>query len=97
MITIKLSPVRSDKTPLEVAWYAPILHIKDGPQEYDLSMLPDGATAKHEILGDVSRIGDDYQITLILPHGPNAPYETRFPADIIVIEDGVIDIPIYGE
>jgi hypothetical protein len=95
MLKIKLSPVRSDSESLTASWIAPVLTVNG--EAYDLSELPDGATAVHEILGKVSRVINDYEVTLTLPHGPNAPHETRFPEDIIVDTDGEINLPIYGE
>ena len=95
MLTIKLSPVRADREPLEATWNAPILTVNQEP--FDLTELPDGATATHAILGEVSRTGDDYSVKLTLPHGANAPYETRFPQDVTVAQDGPVAIPPYGQ
>lgn len=95
MITIHLSPVRSDETPLTASYSAPVLTVNSA--EYDLSELPDGATADHSVLGKISRTGEDYELTLRLPHGPNAPESTRFPANIMINENGIINIPEYDK
>lgn len=95
MLKIKLSPVRSDSEPLTASWLAPVLTVN--AVEFDLSELPDGATAEHEVLGTVERSGDDYEVTLTLPHGPDAPYETRFPVDIVMNTDGQLNIPAWTE
>lgn len=95
MLTVKLSPVRSDREPLVASWIAPVLIVNG--VEYDLSELPDGATAEHDVLGTVERTGDDYEVTLMLPHGPNAPYETRFPVPIVMNTDGQLNIPAWTE
>jgi len=93
MLTLNLSPVRSDESRPEVTYAAPVLTV-DGAN-YDLSQLPEGATAQHPILGSVGRIGDDYECTLRLPHGPNAPHSTRFPDPIEVTQDGPVKLPDY--
>lgn len=95
MITIKFLPVRSDAAQPQMSWFAPVITL-DG-QDYDLSELPDGATAQHPVLGSVSRNGDDYELTMTLPHGPNAPAQTRFPEPIVVTENGPIDLPPYDQ
>ncbi|WP_146944994.1 hypothetical protein [Vreelandella venusta] len=64
---------------------------------FDLSELPDGAVAHHHsILGKVTRNGDEYECTIRLGHGPNAPYETRFPRPIVLENhNGPIELPLY--
>lgn len=93
MLTINLSPVRSHEPQPEVSYAAPVLTV-DGI-EYDLSDLPDGATAKHPVLGSVQRTGEVYEVTLRLPHGPNAPEATRFPTPIEVTQGGPVNLPPY--
>ncbi|WP_339118585.1 hypothetical protein [Halomonas sp. BMC6] len=64
--------------------------------DYDLSELPDGATAQHPELGTVKRNGSEYECTIRLGHGPNAPHETRFPAPIALENHyGPIELPLY--
>ena len=64
--------------------------------DYDLSEMPDGATAQHPELGKVTRVGDEYECTIQLGHGPNAPEETRFPQPIVLANhNGTIDLPVY--
>lgn len=94
MLKLNLSPIRSDDPQPSVSWVAPVLTI--GSIGYDLSELPDGATARHLVLGEVSRTGDDYEVTIRLWHGANAPEETRFPAPIEVLTDGEIALPPYN-
>lgn len=91
MLKVNLSPVRSNQERLTASWFAPILTV--GEVEYDLSELPDGATAEHPVLGIVSRDNEDYEVTLRMPHGPKAPEETRFPKPVIMYIDGFIKIP----
>lgn len=64
--------------------------------DYDLSELPDGATAKHPELGKLTRNGDEYECTIRIGHGPNAPHETRFPQPIVLIDhSGTVELPLY--
>lgn len=63
---------------------------------YNLSELPDGAVAQHPELGKVTRNGDIYECTVRLWHGPNAPYETRFPEPIVLENhNGPVELPLY--
>lgn len=92
-IKIKLSPVRSDGE-TKVSVTGTVLTLNG--VEYDLSELPDGATAWHPVLGTVARNGDSYECTVILGHGPNAPHETRFPEPITLIDhNGPVELPPY--
>ncbi|EDM47746.1 hypothetical protein [Marinobacter algicola] len=93
MLNLNFSPVRAEEKQPEVFFEHPVL-IVDGAQ-YDLSELPDGATAKHSLLGTVERSGDNYECTLHLPHGSNAPESTRFPDPIEVTRDGPVELPAY--
>lgn len=95
MLKINLSPVRSDEQQPDIEYNDPVLTV-DGT-DYDLSELPDGATAQHPVLGTVERSGDDYEIALTLTHGANAPKSTRFPDPIEVTENGRVELPIYDE
>ncbi|WP_286806174.1 MULTISPECIES: hypothetical protein [unclassified Marinimicrobium] len=63
--------------------------------DYNLSLLEDGATAQHPVLGTVHRVGNDYECTITLTHGADAPSETRFPAPVTVTENGPIELPPY--
>lgn len=95
MITINYSPLRVDST-LEAQWTAPVLTVNG--VDYDLSLLDDGDRAtQHPVLGDVERNGNDYTVTLRLPHGANAPYTTRFPTPVVMASDGVVDIPAFNK
>lgn len=94
MITINFSPVRSDAPALVIEWDEPILTVNDTP--FDMSLLEDGDTAEHEVLLNASRTGDDYTVTVVLPHGPNAPEETRFPQPVLVASNGVVPVPVYN-
>jgi len=92
-LKLNLSPVRSDEE-TTASVNGTVLTVNG--TDYNLSELPDGATAQHPDLGKVTRNGDEYECTIRLGHGPNALYETRFP-EAIVLENhnGPIELPLY--
>lgn len=60
--------------------------------------LPTGAVGNQWIQGEVRRIDGEICLTLVLPHGQNAPHETRFPAAFDVpmtVVDGEVPLPPY--
>lgn len=60
--------------------------------------LPSDAIGKPWITGDVQRIDGEIHLTLLLPHGYNAPQETRFPAaqnEPMTVTDGPVPLPPY--
>ena len=95
---LKFTSQRRD-TPLELSRTGDTLTING--DTFDFSGLPDGATLPPEAIdsdwfsGPVERIGGVLHISLILPHGANAPEETRFPAPITLKKDGQVDLPPY--
>lgn len=92
-LTLNLSPVRSDEE--TVASLTGTVLTLNG-DDYDLSELPDGAVANHPALGKVTRNGDDYECTIRLGHGANAPESTRFPEPIVLVDHaGPIDLPLF--
>lgn len=81
---INLSPIRGYfKTELSVTGSIITLN----GEEFDLSLLEDGATAEHEKLGKVSRSVNDYELTVVQLHGKDAPEETRFPEPLNITGD----------
>ena len=92
-LALNLSPVRLDEE-TTASVNGTVLTV-DGTN-YDLSELPDGAVAKHPDLGKVTRNGDNYECTIKLGHGPNAPESTRFPQPIVLNNhSGAIELPPY--
>ncbi|WCO82115.1 hypothetical protein vBPpSSYP_133 [Pseudomonas phage vB_PpS_SYP] len=95
---INLSPVRMD-TDLTLVKEGNKLYVND--EVADFTQLLEGATLPREAIhsewfvGDVSRVDGELVLTIRLPHGPNAPVETRFPSPITVASDGQINLPIY--
>ncbi|MCF2911913.1 hypothetical protein [Halomonas sp. Cn5-12] len=92
-LTLHLSPVaRDNETTMSIRETTLFVN----GISYDLSDLPDGATAFHPELGKVTRQGSEYECMIILGHGPNAPHETRFPAPIVLENHhGPIELPLY--
>jgi hypothetical protein len=93
-----LSPTRMDEV-LAASVAGDVLTLNGEP--LDFSPLPAGATLPREaidspwIAGDVTRAMDGtLTVPLILPHGANAPHETRFPAPI-TINSGAVPLPPY--
>ena len=101
---IPLSPMRRDER-LTLSKAGDALTPND--ETFDFTDLPNGATLPRSAItsdwfaGDVSREdaadGETGELTvpLILPHGYNAPAETRFPAPLEAVADGPVDLPIY--
>jgi len=97
---ITLSPTRKDET---------LVASRDGDkltlngEDFDFTDLADGETLPADavesewITGDVSRTDGVLHITLRLPHGANAPQETRFPEPIIDPPDGEIALPPHNK
>lgn len=96
---IKLSPVRGDK---------PLLLVKSGDtlivngEAYDFSqvlegdVLPQSAVSGDWLASDVRREDGRLYLTVLMPHGPEAPLETRFPDLLDVGADGIIALPVFG-
>jgi len=93
---INLSPQRRDDM-LTVAKQNDVLTINGA--EYDLTSLPDGGTLPAEavdseyVIGSVGRVNGELELTLLLPHGPNASEAARFPEPIIDPADGEVELP----
>lgn len=96
---INLKPIRYDKE---------LTLVKNGKtltlngDEFDLSVIPEGATLPNGAIDSIWFAGDvvcgddgELELTLLLPHGANAPEETLFPEPIINPADGPILLPQY--
>jgi hypothetical protein len=97
---IDLSPMRRDDV-LIVSKAGDVLTINGAA--IDFSGLPDGATVPNGavlsdwIVGEVSRVAGDLELTLILPHRPAPSQAVAFPAPILDPVDGVIVLPADEE
>lgn len=95
---IKFSPFSSDER-LIVDREGDVLYVNG--EVFDFTPLEEGSTLPAEAIdskwffGEVIRDNGLLTITLRLPFGPNAPESTRFPEDILVSEDGPVQIPVY--
>ena len=93
---IYLSPQRRDDT-LTVTKHGDVLTING--TEYDFTDLPNGGTLPADavdseyIIDSVDRVDGDLELTLLLPHGPNATEAARFPQPIIDPADGKVELP----
>ena len=96
---ITLSPTRTD-TPLTASRAGDTLTLNG--EAFDFAPLGEGETLPADaidsewIAGDVTRTDGTLHITLRLPHGANAPEETRFPEPIIDPPDGEIALPPHS-
>ena len=70
-------------------------------EAFDFTAIPEGGTLPRDavacdwLAGDVTRAGGVLHLTLILPHGADAPLETRFPAALTLTGDGPVALPPY--
>ena len=93
---INLSPQRRDDT-LTVIKQGDVLTING--TAYDFTDLPDGGTLPGDavdceyVIGSVNRVNGELELTLLLPHGPNATEAARFPEPIIDPADGEVELP----
>jgi len=93
---INLSPQRRDDT-LAVRKEGDILTING--EVFDFTTLPDGATIQGNdvptqwIVGTIERHDGELELTLLLPHGPDAPREVTFPEPIVMGSDGWVALP----
>ena len=95
---ITLSPTRRDET-LTASKAGDTLKLNGetfdfGPLEEGETLPVDGIDSEW-IAGDVTRTDGELHITLRLPHGANAPEETRFPEPVIDPPDGEVALPPY--
>ena len=95
---ITLTPQRRDDT-LTLTRSGDVLTING--EAFDFTAIPEGGTLPRDavacdwLAGDVTRAGGVLHLTLILPHGADAPLETRFPAPITLTGDGPVALPPY--
>lgn len=91
MFFITLIPVRINDT-LAVSVSGDIMSVNGS--SIDLSIYTADPDAPHDwIVGQPVQDAGVWHVTLILPHGEDAPEETRFPAPITVTADGPVPLP----
>jgi len=70
-------------------------------EAFDFAAIPEGGTLPRDavacdcLAGDVTRSGGVLHLTLILPHGADAPQATLFPAALALTGDGPVALPAY--
>lgn len=96
---IYLQPTRCDEK-LAVSVSGDVIFINDC--KLDLSNLREGekissrAIGNMFVVGDVFRVGGDIHISILLPHGIDAPIETRFPSETpISVISGMVNLPPF--
>lgn len=93
---ITLTPMRRDDR-LALSREGDVLTVNG--EAFDFSAIPEGATLPCEavtcdwLVSDVTREDGVLCLTLILPHGLNAPDAVLFPEALFVATDGAIDLP----
>lgn len=96
---ITLTPVRMDQT-LAASKAGDVLTLNG--TAFDFTPLPEGGRLPRAavdcpwLASDVTREGGTIRLTLILPHGAEAPGETRFPAPLFLSEDGPVALPPHS-
>ena len=96
---ISLTPVRMDET-LTARVMGDVLTVNGLLLDFSTleegAVLPPGAVDSDWIRGEVVRVDGEIHLMLALPHGANAPQETRVPAarnTPITIVDGLVPLP----
>ncbi len=91
---VTLSPMRMDQT-LTAARTGSVLVLNGTP--VDLSGYDMAAAPNPWIVGEPFEEAGVWQVTLILPHGADAPEETRFPVPVMMDGDGEIPLLPYDD
>ena len=95
---ITLTPQRRDDT-LTLTRSGDVLTING--EAFDFTAIPEGCTLPRDavacdwLAGNVTRSGGVLHLTLILPHGADAPQATLFPAALTLTGDGPVALPPY--
>jgi len=98
-VNIQLIPTRSDTSQPILLVTGDVLTINgeafDFSQVSNGDTLPADAVGSDFVIGDVTRTAGVLTVPVLLPHGPRAPQETRFPTDINA-GDGLVRLPSYN-
>lgn len=95
---ITLTPVQMD-TPMTLHRNGDVITINGSTLDFgplqEGALLPREAVGSDWIASDVKRIDGVIHLTLVLPHGPNAPEATRYPAPITLTGNGPVTLPVF--
>lgn len=98
---LNFSPVRMDEV-LKVSTLGDSIILND--ETFDFSPLQAGDALPKEAIASKWFCGDVFKdaqgvlnISLLLPHGGDAPEATRYPNQLVVDEDGDVTLPAYSE
>lgn len=95
MFLITLSPMRRDDA-LAVSVAGDVLVLNG--EAIDLATYTADPEVPHDwIIGQPVQVEGEWHVTIVLPHGGEAPEATRFPEPITVTEDGPVQLPPYNE
>ena len=95
---ISFTPTRCD-TALVATRQGDVLTLNG--EAFDFTALSEGDVLPREavtcdwLASEVTREGGALHLTLILPHGADAPEETRFPQPVTLTGDGPVPLPPY--
>ena len=95
---ITLTPQRRDDR-LSLVRSGDVLTING--EAFDFAAIPEGCTLPRDavacdwLASDIPRIGGQLYLTLILPHGADAPQATLSPAALTLTGDGPVALPPY--
>ncbi|WP_297340310.1 hypothetical protein [Pseudophaeobacter sp.] len=96
---INLSPTRMDAA-LTLEKQGDVLIING--EAFDFAPLAEGHTLPRAavscvwLVSDVTRIGGVIHLTLLLPHGAQAPQSRLFPLPLNLTADGPVELPDYN-
>ncbi|MFY1707438.1 hypothetical protein [Tritonibacter scottomollicae] len=95
---ISFTPTRCD-TALNATRQGDVLTLNG--EAFDFTALSEGDVLPREavtcawLASDVTRESGTLHLTLILPHGADAPVETRFPQPVTLAGNGPVPLPPY--
>lgn len=93
---IRLTPMRSDAR-LTLHRAGDVLTVNDVVLDFSAipegAVLPRAAVACDALASDVCREGGRLHLTLILPHGADAPQACLHPAPLLLLADGPVPLP----
>lgn len=93
---IRFSPVRSEMV-LQILRHGDMLTVNGVDHDFgplaEGAVLPQAAVAGGWLASDVTRREGRLELTVLLPHGAEAPPELRFPAPLLLQADGPLPRP----